>query len=143
MFLQRTCVECFVNAKYRLYESARNASCWRTRLHGCPHGVEVAAKVERDVISSLRATVESQWRTIRALEEGPAAVTAAQAVCCACAPPGELEVSLPTILRSDFWHVEEVSSMRRVASPGPSTRRHASGSISGTSLSTGPLGRRA
>ena len=36
---------------------------------------------ERDVISSLSATIESQLRTIRALEEELAAVTAAQAEC--------------------------------------------------------------
>ena len=61
------------------------------------------------MISSLSATVKSQWRTIRALEE-LAAVTAAQAECCASAPPRELQTSLPTIYESDLWHVEEGSS---------------------------------
>ena len=66
-------------------------------------------QVERDVISSLSATVESQLRTIRALEEELAAVTAAQAECCACAPTRDLQVSPPTIYESHLWHVEEGS----------------------------------
>ena len=61
------------------------------------------------MISSLSATVESQLRTIRALEKELAAVTAAQTECCACAPPRELQASQPNIYESDLWHVKEGS----------------------------------
>ena len=64
---------------------------------------------DREVISSLSAIVESQLRTIRTLEEELAAVTAAQAECCACAPFRDLQALPPTIYESHLWHVSQGS----------------------------------
>ena len=64
---------------------------------------------DREVISSLSAIFEIQLRTIRALEEELAAVTAAQAECCACAPPRDLQALPPTIYESHLWHVSQGS----------------------------------